>query len=234
MTILLVEDHLEMAEMLRGSLEHLGHTVEVATDGIEGERRARKCDYDVLVVDWTLPGQDGPSLIRQLRRAGETTPILMLTGRDKTEDEIHALNVGADDFLTKPFASEVLYSRLHALHRRNRRASRDHTLTTGPLSLNLQKRTAELNGEPLDLRAKEFDLLMTLTDHPNSVLTRKVIAERVWDSVYVTDDVLNTTVSSLRRKMARAQRDGLDDDTAAIETVRGVGYRLNVPQERLA
>jgi two-component system copper resistance phosphate regulon response regulator CusR len=227
MTILVVEDHRDVADALRVGLEESGYRVDVAHDGLDGEVRARTCAYDLFVIDWMLPGQDGATLIRRLRAAGVEAPALMLTARAEKEDQIEALDNGADDYLSKPFSFEVLLARLRALSRRTAAAVGPRTayLELGALRLHLQRHTAAFDDTPLELRVKEYAILELFAQHPGAVLTRSVIAERVWGNLFVTDDVLNTTLGSLRRKLRDAARPG-GPPAVEIQTLRGVGYRL--------
>lgn len=231
MHILVVEDHRDVADTLRMGLEEYGFRVDLAPDGLDGEVKARTNTYRLLVVDWMLPGQNGIQLIRRLRNGGITTPILMITARAEKQDQIEALDAGADDYLTKPFSFEVLLARLRALSRRGQQAPAPAEaalrLHVGALHLDLRERTALVGTTALDLREKEYQLLTLMAEHANRVLTRTVLADRVWGSMFVTDDVLNTTIGSLRRKLHRATNH-LDDASIKIETLRSVGYRLKV------
>lgn len=228
MHVLIVEDHADVAATLQMGLEECGYSTEIAEDGIKGELKVRTGAFDLLVVDWMLPGQDGPSLIQRLRQDGIDTPALMLTARVENVDQVEALNVGADDYLSKPFSFDVLVARLKALARRAAGRGPDDgaTVVVGDVRLDLRQRIACVGDVEVDLREKEFKLLVLLAEHPNQVLTRTTIAEQVWHNVYATDDVLNTTVASLRRKLREAFEDGADG--VNIETLRGVGYRLRI------
>lgn len=232
MRILLIEDNLDVADNLQIGLELDDHTVDVVHDGLEGERQAKAARYDLLIVDWMLPGQDGPDLIRHLRDAGDVTPVLMLTARAEHADEISALEAGADDYLSKPFSFDVLQARLKALQRRSEQGAGEAGSSVdeaGPVQIDVRRRAASVHSVSLDLRAKEFELLSTFVAEPEAVLTRTELAERVWGSLYITDDVINTTISSLRRKLRRAQRETPEEAEATIKTVRGVGYCLTLP-----
>jgi DNA-binding response OmpR family regulator len=179
--------------------------------------------YDLMVVDWMLPRQDGVSLIQQLRSADIDTPILMLTALSDEEDCVTGLDAGADDYLTKPFSFSVLFARLRALERRGTAPMQPaFRLAMGPLVIDRRGRTAYWDEDELDLRAKEFTLLELLVRRANQTVSRTVMAESVWGSAFVTDDTINTTVSGLRRKLS-----DVDADAAlTIETQRGIGYRL--------
>jgi DNA-binding response OmpR family regulator len=237
MHVLVVEDHQDVADVLQMGLEEYGYRVDLARDGKEGEGLLRANDYDVLISDWMLPGQDGPTLVQRIREHGIDLPVLMLTARAEKQDQIDALDAGADDYLAKPFSFEVLLARLRALLRRagtpGAAADSTTTLNAGPLQIDLLNRRVWLGDYTVELRTKEYDLLTCFAEHPNRVLTRTVIVERVWDSLFTSDDVLNTTLASLRRKLRTAsEQSGVD--APAIETLRGVGYRLQVGEVQQA
>ena len=228
MHILLVEDQKDFAEALAARLELDGYTADLAHDGVTGEAKALANTYDVLVIDWMLPEQDGVTLIRNVRDAGVTAPIVMLTARTEVDNRVKGLDAGADDYLTKPFSFDELFARLRALHRRSQRSNDGALrLSAGPLSIDRRSRTVFFDGDPLQLRTKEYELLELMAQREGSVISRSVIAEAVWDSLVVTDDTINTTVSSLRRKLREAQSEKC---TASVETVRGVGYRLEIAE----
>ena len=229
MHLLLVEDQEDLARGLEIGLEEAGYSVDIAYDGMEGEMRALSTSYDLLLVDWMLPRQDGLTLIQHVRDAGVRCPILMLTALTDVEDRVKGLDAGADDYLTKPFAFDELFARLRALRRReNMQKQRPSMrLRSGPLTIDRRGRKVLWKGEELDIRPKEYELLELLLRRANEVITRTVIAESVWGSTFVTDDTINTTVSSVRRRL----RD-VDSEAAGIviETVRGVGYRLTTAE----
>ena len=227
MYLLLVEDNDTNRRLIKMGLEQMGCTVDEAPDGIEGEKMALANSYDLLVIDWMMPRMDGLTLTQRLRAAGINTPILMLTAKSEVEDEVEGLQAGADDYISKPFSFQVLEARIRALGRRATMETEETQLQLGPLRLSRLERTASLNGEPLPLRAKEFALLDVLATRPGTLVTRMVIAEQVWGTHYVTDDVINTTVASLRRKV-RAASKGSGLPPFRIETVRGAGYRLEM------
>ena len=253
MWILLVEDEKRLRESLCRGLEEEGHTVDGAADGEEGLAMAVANGYDVLIVDWRLPRRDGRALIEAVREAGRACPILMLTALGDTGHRVAGLDAGADDYLAKPFSFEELLARLRALGRRPPLMEQERVLTAGALTLDTDRRQARFREARLNLRPKEYALLLLLLRNPGRVLSRSVIAERAWgDAFYVSDNAIDVTVSSLRQKLEDA-RSGLgetetasdkpaaerpvaerlaDDDspspTARIETIRGVGYRLHV------
>lgn len=229
--VLLVEDDPEMAETLESGLTR-GHPVKIhhVESAEEALKKTSSHRYDLMIVDWMLPEMNGPRLIEELRDEGYATPVLMLTVRDSVEDRVRGLESGADDYMSKPFEFEELRARVRALLRRPPEWAALDEVEAGPLSINTARREAELDGDLLDLRKKEFDLLRLLADQEPDVVSRSVIAERVWGSEFVSDNSIDVTVSGLRKKMGDAL--GEDDDTVRLETVRGVGYRLKVNGEQ--
>jgi len=227
MWILVIEDDERLAGLLRRGLEAESFTVDLAADGIQGEDQARLNAYDALIVDWRLPGRDGRQLLEHLRSDDIRTPAIMLTALDDVEHRVAGLDAGADDYLAKPFSFEELLARLRAITRRPPMAQQGRTLTLGPLTMNTERRTVTVSGDPLNLRPKEYALLDVLMRSAGAVLSRSVLAERVWGSaLYVSDNVIDVTVSGLRQKL----RDS-GEDRLLLETIRGVGYRL-VTSER--
>lgn len=227
MWLLLIEDEERLASTLKSGLEEEGYVVDIAHDGIEGETLALDNAYDALIVDWRLPGRDGKTVIEHLREAGRVYPIIMLTALGDVEHKVTGLDAGADDYLPKPFKFEELLARLRALLRRPALSTVDPVLHLGPLEIDTKRRAASLDGILLDLRPKEYGLLEDLTRHPNEVLSRTVLAERVWgDAFNVSDNVIDVTVSNLRHKLAEAREAAKCDADVQVETVRGVGYRL--------
>jgi DNA-binding response OmpR family regulator len=228
MHLLLVEDEESLVRGLEIGLEEVGYTVDVAYDGVEGEARALSTTYDLLVVDWMMPRQDGLTMVKRVREAGVQCPILMLTALTDVKDRVRGLDAGADDYLTKPFSFDELFARLRALQRRDQRQQRPSMrLEAGPLVIDRRARKAFWNEEPLNLRPKEYELLELLLRRANEALTRTVIAETVWGSTFATDDTINTTVSGLRRKLRDADLEAVG---IALQTLRGIGYRLTTEE----
>lgn len=225
MWILLIEDEKRLAISLKNGLEEEGHVVDVVEHGIEGQSMAMDNAYDALIVDWRLPGRDGKTIIENLREAGRTVPVLMLTALGDVEHRVAGLDAGADDYLPKPFKFEELLALLRALQRRPPLAVQEDVLRKGSLEVDTRRRHVTLHGSRLDLRPKEYALLEDFVRHSEEVLSRTVIAERVWgDPFYVSDNVIDVTVSGLRHKLADAQDS--EKPNVRIETIRGVGYRL--------
>lgn len=228
--ILLVEDEPKLARTLEKGLKRDGpYRVHHVTSAEEALEKTEEHRYDAMIVDWLLPEMNGPELIEDLRDEGYSTPILMLTVRDSVEDRIKGLESGADDYLTKPFSMEEVQARVRALLRRPAEWKQLDEITVGPLEVNSATQEARVSGELLDLRKKEFDLLRLLADREPNVVSRSVIAERVWGSEFVSDNSIDVTVSGLRKKLENAKNGETED--MRLETVRGVGYRLMVDDE---
>jgi two-component system copper resistance phosphate regulon response regulator CusR len=215
--ILVVEDEEPIADFLTRGLREEGYTVEHAPDGVDGWHRMRTESWDVVLLDWWLPGADGLSLLRRYRQAGGTAPVLFLTARDAVSDRVRGLDGGADDYLCKPFAFEELLARVRSLARRHDRRG-STVLRHQDVSIDLATGRAERAGHRLELTAKEQALLVVFLRHPGEVLSRTRIYEQVWDERY--DGVSNTLevhVMELRRKLEVF-------GPRLIATVRGRGY----------
>ncbi|HEX2894441.1 MAG TPA: response regulator transcription factor [Marmoricola sp.] len=220
MRILVVEDERPLATALRRTLEAEGFSVMLATTGIDGDWAAREHDFDVIVLDVMLPGMSGYDICRSLRAAGDSTPILFLTAKDGEYDEADALDIGADDFVSKPFSPVVLVARLRALLRRTS-AGPDATLTVGSLRVEPERRRAWLGDQELRLTARELGVLSYLAHRADHVVSKSEMLEHVWDQAFEGDaNVVEVYIGHLRRKLATSQ-------DVRIETVRGVGYRLS-------
>ncbi|MDQ2874328.1 MAG: response regulator transcription factor [Actinomycetota bacterium] len=224
MRVLVIEDEVRMARLLKRALEEEGHAVDVAGDGPDGLWMATENPYAAIVLDVMLPGFDGFELCRRLRETGVWAPVLMLTARDEVGDRVRGLDAGADDYLVKPFSLLELAARLRALARRDDRR-RPAVLSEGDLKLDPASKRAWRAESELQLSPKEFSLLEFLLRHPGVVLTRSQIIEAVWDFAYDGgSNVVDQYVNYLRRKVDTPF--GRQD----IETVRGMGYRLRQPQ----
>jgi two-component system copper resistance phosphate regulon response regulator CusR len=215
--LLVVEDEEQIADFLVRGLREEGFTVEHAGDGDAAWHAMRTSTWDVILLDWWLPGPDGVTLLKRLRQEGRTTPVLFLTARDAVSDRVRGLDAGADDYLCKPFAFEELLARVRALARRPGRDVGTE-LQAGDVTVDLATHRARRGGQRLDLTAKEQALLVFFLRHPGEVLSRTRIYEGVWDDRY--DGVSNTLevhVAELRRKLeAHGPR--------LIQTLRGRGY----------
>jgi DNA-binding response OmpR family regulator len=228
MRILVIEDNPKMAAALRRGLVERGYAVDVCHSGFEGEETAASTDYDTIVLDVMLPDRDGVDVCRNLRRRKVATPVLMLTALGSTEDKVHGLDAGADDYLTKPFEFEELVARVRALLRRGA-ATRADALSFLDLELDLRTRRARRAGDVIVLSGKEFALLELFLRNPGRVLTRSTIAEKVWDMNYEpASNVIEVHVASLRKKIDR------DYDPPLIKTVIGMGYRLGEVEQASA
>lgn len=219
MRILVVEDEAPMAELLRRCLAENGFAVDVAATGEDGLWYAGETDYDVIVLDVLLPGTDGFGVLREIRRR-RWAPVLLLTARDAVEDRVRGLDLGADDYLVKPFALAELLSRLRALMRRGAR-ERPVVLTVGDLTLDPATRSVARDGTPVTLTAKEFALLECLMRRPGQVLSKAELIEHVWDFTFDADsNVVEVYVGYLRQKIDRPF------GRQSLRTSRGAGYWL--------
>lgn len=223
MRVLIVEDDQRLTRLMAQVLSDEHWTVDTAHDGETGLELARAGLYDVAVVDWMLPGRDGPSLCRALRSARIGTPLLLLTARGQVEDRVAGLDSGADDYLVKPFAFDELLARLRALSRRGTpaAAAEGAELRAGEVVMDLRTHTARRAEQPLALTATEWSLLECLLRHPGQALTREQILNYVWSHDRdVQLSLVDVYVSYLRRKLDLPGRPN------PIQTVRGCGYRF--------
>jgi two-component system, OmpR family, response regulator len=220
MRVLIVEDELKMASLVRRGLVEEGYAADVAGTGEDALWMAQAHPYDAIVLDVMLPEMSGFETCRQLRNAGVWAPVLMLTARDSVDDRVAGLDVGADDYLTKPFSFAELLARLRALSRRGG-VERPTELVVGDLRLDPTSRRAWRGETEIDLSPKEFALLDTFMRRPGQVLSRLQLLEHAWDFAYENrSNVIDVYVRYLREKIDRPF--GKD----SLETVRGVGYRL--------
>jgi two-component system, OmpR family, response regulator len=220
MRVLVVEDEVRTAALLRRGLSEAGYSVDVAVDGPDAVWRASEFSYDAVVLDVMLPGYDGLEVCRRLRGRGRWAPVLMLTARGDLAARVRGLDSGADDYLAKPFSFDELFARLRALIRRGA-PERPAVMQCGDLRLDPAARRAWRGDIELALSPKEFALLELFLRHPGQVLTRTRILEHVWDYSYDGgSNVVDQYVGYLRRKIDRPF------GVTQLETVRGVGYRL--------
>lgn len=223
MKILVVEDERKIADLVRKALETSGFIVESCCNGDDALAWASRSAFDALVLDIMIPGRDGLSVLRQIRSAGNTTPVLLLTARSSLDERIEGLNWGADDYLPKPFYTEELVARLNAILRR-RDPEHSSRLESGSLSVDLITREVRVAGRNVELTTREFALLTCLMRSPQRVFTRPQLCERVWN--YHHDpgtNLVDVYVQRIRRKLDE------DPQHPRIETIRGVGYRF-VPE----
>jgi two-component system copper resistance phosphate regulon response regulator CusR len=220
MRVLVVEDEKKTAAFLTKGLREAGFDVDVAQDGEQALQLARDTKFDLLIVDVMLPGKDGWAVVSELRRSGMRTPILFLTARDSVRDRVKGLELGADDYLVKPFAFAELLARIRSLLRRAPAKPEEH-LHIDDLDIDLKRHKAVRSGVSLNLTPKEFLLLAHLVRSVGEVVSRTQIAEHIWDIGFTTDtNVVDVVVRRLRAKV--------DDpfETKLIHTIRGVGYVL--------
>lgn len=220
MKILVVEDEKQIAGFIRNGLEELGFTVEVCHHGDKACALALHHPYDAIVLDIMLPGRDGLSILRQLRDRKNAVPVILLTARGGMNERVEGLNLGADDYMTKPFFIEELAARLRAVARR---ASGEPAtlLRVGDLTVNLVTREVLRGGRPVELTTREFSVLAYLMRSPDHVFTRTQILEHVWEYFFDPGtNLVDVYIQRLRRKLSAG------DEPALIETVRGVGYRM--------
>jgi DNA-binding response OmpR family regulator len=218
MRILLIEDDRKAGRLLARGLQEEGFVVDVAASAEDGDERIYATEYDLLILDWLLPGKDGIALCRELRQRNKQIPIFMLTARDGLADRVAGLNTGADDYLTKPFAFDELLARIRALLRRSDLA-RPLILTVGELALDPQKQTAARGAATLKLTRKEFAILELLMRKAGEVVSRARLAERVWEIDAIgSDNLIDVHISNLRRKIDTPGAPSI------IQTVRGRGF----------
>lgn len=222
MRVLVVEDEVKVAAFVQQALREEGHAVDVAADGDDGLRLALSAEYDLVILDWLLPGRDGLSVCRSLRDASQRVPVLMLTARDAIGDRIAGLDTGADDYLTKPFALGELLARARALLRRGMPGMLPD-LAVGDLILTPATRRVRRGMQSILLSAREYALLEYLMRHAGQTVSRTMITEHVWDFSFDSGtNVVDVYINYLRNKVDRGR------DPKLIHTVRGVGYRLGV------
>jgi DNA-binding response OmpR family regulator len=222
--LLLVEDDPAISHFLVKGLREEHHLVDLVEDGHAAEAQALEEDYDAIVLDLMLPGQDGFTVCRRLRAQGVDAPILVVTARHQVADKVLGLDAGADDYLVKPFAFDELLARLRALSRRGRSRHLTATLAVGALTLDARDHRVTANGEDVALTATEYRLLEFLMHRAGSIVSRAQLGERVWGGTYdPASNVADVYIGYLRRKLHAAGLEGY------IRTVRGLGYVLEAP-----
>jgi DNA-binding response OmpR family regulator len=215
--ILVVEDEEDLARTLKRALEEEGFAVDLSFDGEDGLFRATEIAYDAIVLDLMLPRLDGWELLRRLREKGSRTPVLVLTARDAVDDRVEGLDLGADDYLTKPFALTELFARLRALIRRSSGLAAS-TLVVGDIEIDTASRTVTRAGQRVDLTAREYAILELLATRRGVLVTRPIICEHIYDDdTDVLSNVIDVHVAALRRKLG----------TSLIQTRRGQGYIID-------
>ncbi|MGB6100863.1 MAG: heavy metal response regulator transcription factor [Comamonas sp.] len=226
MKILIVEDEPKTGRYLSQGLAEAGYVADLANHGTDGLHLASQGSYDLLILDVMLPGLSGWQILQTLRERGVPTPVLFLTARDQVEDRVKGLELGADDYLVKPFSFAELLARVRIILRRGQNSPADAALRVADLELDLLRRRATRAGQRVDLTAKEFGLLELLMRRHGEVLPRSLIASQVWDMNFDSDtNVIEVAMRRLRMKV--------DDGHTVklIQTVRGMGYVLETPEE---
>jgi heavy metal response regulator len=228
MRILIVEDEKKVAQFLQKGFQAESFTVDVANDGLNGLRLARTETYDAIILDVMLPGKSGIEILTSLRQAKITTPVLMLSAKSDIEDRVEGLNLGADDYLPKPFAFSEVLARVRAIVRRKSADVMSSFLTVADLRMDLLARRVERAGKDIPLTNKEFELLEYLLRNKGRVLSRVILMEHIWDINFDSEtNIVDVVINRLRRKL----EDGFS--TKLIHTVRGVGYALKEPTDEL-
>ncbi len=220
MRILVVEDEPKIARAIADGLVAAGYEVVVADTGEDGFFRFFSKPFDLVVLDWMLPGRDGIEILETIRAQGHATPVLLLTAKDAVEDRVRGLDAGADDYLVKPFAFPELEARIRALLRRAPVGQQDQ-LTVGALELDVQTRRVTCDGRAVTLTLREFDVLRYLMQHAGHIVSREMLAKDIWDETERAtplDNVIDVHMARLRKKL----------DADLIVTVRGVGFVLRV------
>jgi len=223
--ILIVEDEAHTGEYLKQGLREAGYFAELARNGVDGLHEATEVEYDLVILDVMLPGIDGWSLLSSLKRKKRQLPVLFLTARDSVEDRVKGLELGADDYLIKPFSFSELLARIKTILRRGNQIQEATSLQVADLTLDLVRRRATRAGRRVDLTAKEFGLLELFIRRRGEVLPRTLIASLVWDINFDSDsNVIDVAIRRLRAKID----DGFD--AKLLQTVRGMGYVLDEPE----
>jgi two-component system copper resistance phosphate regulon response regulator CusR len=226
MKILIVEDETKIGDYLKQGLTEAGFVIDLARNGLNGHHLSMTEHYDLIILDVMLPDIDGWQILRSLREARKDVPVLFLTARDSVDDRVKGLELGADDYLVKPFAFAELLARVRTLLRRGTNPTTETTLKVADLELDLMRRRVTRSGQGIKLTAKEFLLLELLMRRQGEVLPRSLIASQVWDMNFDS----NTNVIDVAIRRVRAK---IDDGfkTRLIHTVRGMGYMLDAPSE---
>ncbi|AQQ54442.1 response regulator transcription factor [Planococcus lenghuensis] len=225
MRILAVEDDPGVRSMLELFFSKEGIAGEFAEDGLAGYEAFKQDDFDLLILDWMLPGMDGMALCRKIREEGSNVPIIMLTAKDSESDQVIGFEMGADDYVTKPFSPLALMARIRAVARRSRQPEASDEIRTAYFRVNMETREVIADGKPIDnLTPKEFDLLVYFLQHPRQVFSREQLLERVWGYEFYGDErTVDVHIKRLRKKIPAGE--------SLIHTVWGVGYKLEERQD---
>ena len=225
MKILIVEDEPKTGEYLRQGLHEAGFVVDLAQTGVDGLHLAEQGEYELVILDVMLPGLNGWEVLKNMRQRGLEMPAMFLTARDQVEDRVKGLELGADDYLVKPFSFAELLARVRTILRRGRNGSETTVLKVADLELDLLRRRVARAGKRIDLTTKEFGLLELLMRRQGEVLPRSLIASQVWDMNFDSDtNVIEVAMRRLRVKIDEGQ------EVKLIQTVRGMGYVLEAPE----
>ncbi|MDZ8223493.1 MULTISPECIES: response regulator transcription factor [unclassified Nostoc] len=223
MNVLFVEDEAKIANFVRAGLKEQGFVVDYCDNGDEGYLRALENEYDAIVLDIMVPGKDGLSILKLLRRQGRNAPVILLTARNELDDRLEGLNLGADDYIAKPFFVEELAARIHAVVRRSV-SERQNLLCVGPIKLDRITREVTCDRQAIELTSREFNLLEYLMRSPGRVFTRTQILEHVWGYDFNPNtNVVDVCIQRIRKKIDPI------DQAVWIESIRGVGYRFRKP-----
>ncbi|MBD2436548.1 winged helix-turn-helix domain-containing protein [Nostoc sp. FACHB-110] len=223
MNVLFVEDEAKIANFVRAGLKEQGFVVDYCDNGDDGYLRALDNEYDAIILDIMVPGKDGLSILKQLRREGVNVPVILLTARNELDDRLAGLNLGADDYIAKPFFVEELAARIHAVVRRSA-GERQNLLAVGPIKLDRIMREVTCHQKAIELTSREFNLLEYLMRSPGRVFTRTQILEHVWGYDFNPNtNVVDVCIQRIRKKI-----DSIDE-ASWIESIRGVGYRFRKP-----
>lgn len=223
MNVLFVEDEAKIANFVRAGLKEQGFVVDYCDNGDDGYLRALDNEYDAIILDIMMPGKDGLSILKLLRRQGRNAPVILLTARNELDDRLQGLNLGADDYIAKPFFVEELAARIHAVVRRSV-SERQNLLCVGPIKLDRITREVTCNHQAIELTSREFNLLEYLMRSPGRVFTRTQILEHVWGYDFNPNtNVVDVCIQRIRKKIDPI------DEVVWIESIRGVGYRFRKP-----
>lgn len=226
MKLLVVEDEQKTGEYLRQGLVESGYVVDLTKNGLDGYHKAMTEDYDLIILDIMLPDINGWKIVQSLREAGKESQILLLSAMGSIDDKVKGLNLGADDYMVKPFSFAELLARIRSLLRRNMPQQNQNQLSAADLVMDLPKRTVTRAGKRIDLTNKEFLLLEYFLRYQNEVLPRSLIASQVWDMNFDSDtNVIDVAIRRLRNKI------DVNFEPKLIHTVRGMGYKLDAIDE---
>jgi len=218
MKILLIEDDKNIISFLSRGLSEDGHTIETSIDGEEGEYLALTNSYDLIVLDWMLPNKNGIEILKELRNKNISTPVIMLTAKSEIEDKVVGLNVGADDYLSKPFSYIEFIARIEALYRRTVSGG-TNCITFKDLNIDINRKIVKKENEELVLTAKEYELLLFLIKNKNSMISNSMIEEQLWNNEeFINSNVIQVTIYHLRKKIGKDY----------IKSFRGLGYKIEI------